>query len=120
MQIGWTSSGDYLHIETRCQPSRIYRSIKIFNDLLLQPKSGSEAYKLCSQVLSQAIGKNLKFSISNFRVTPTVTFSSLMLTAKPNDDVDIKPYRRRIKNILDMPTPKIKEDTLSLRGSWGP
>ena len=46
--MGWTSSGDYLHIETRCLLSGMDRSIKIFNNLLLQPQSGSEAYKLGS------------------------------------------------------------------------
>ena len=94
--MGWTSSGDYLHIETRCLLSGMDRGIKIFNDLLLQPQSGSKAYKLCSQVLSQAIGKNLKFSVSKFKVAPIVTFCSLLLTAKTNGDMDNEPDRKRI------------------------
>merc|ERR1711954_246071 len=40
--MGWTSSGDYLNIETRCLLSRLDRSIKIFDDIFLQPQSESK------------------------------------------------------------------------------
>ena len=119
MPMGWTSSGDYLNIETRCLLSGLDRSIKIFDDLLLQPQSRSKACQLCAKVLSQAIAKNLKFSVSKFRVAPSVTFSGLLLTAKPNGDVDIKPDRKRIEKLLDMPIPRCKEDALSLLGLLG-
>ena len=102
--LGWTSSGDYLNIETRCLLSGLDRSIKIFDDLLLQPQKNSEAYQLCAKVLSQAIAKNLKFSVSKFRVAPSVTFSGLLLTAKPNGDVDIKPDRKMIEKFKEEPS----------------
>ena len=63
LPMGWTGSGDYLHITTRCLLAGLDRSVNIFNDLLLQPQSGSEAYRVAAQVLIQAIGKNLKFSL---------------------------------------------------------
>ena len=51
LPMGWTGSGDYLYITTRAFLSGMDRAINIFDDLLLQPHSGSEAYKLGSQVL---------------------------------------------------------------------
>ena len=119
LPLGWTGSGGYLPIPTRCLLSGMARSINIFDDLLLQPKSSSEPYKLGSQVLSQAISNNLKFSLSKFHVTPSVTFWGFQLTAKPNGDVDIKPDRKRVERLLDMPTPKCKEEAQSLLGLLG-
>ena len=55
LPMGWTGSGDYLHITTRCLLAGLDRSVNIFDDLLLQPQSASEAYKVTVQVLIQAI-----------------------------------------------------------------
>ena len=74
LPMGWTGSGDYLHITTRCLLAGLDRSVNIFDDLLLQPQSASEAYKVTAQVLIQAIGKNLKFSLSKFQIAPCLTF----------------------------------------------
>ena len=119
LPIGWTESGDYLHITSRALLSGMDRSINIFDDLLLQPQSGSEAYKLGSQVLCQAISKNLKFSRSKFHVSPRVTFCGLQLTAKSNGEVDIEPDRGRVERILDLPNPTSKEEVQSLLGLLG-
>ena len=57
LPIGWTGSGNYLHITTRCLLAGLDRSVNIFDDLFLRPQSASEAYRVAAQVLIQAIGK---------------------------------------------------------------
>ena len=56
--MGWTSSGDYLNIKNNCLLAGLDRSIKIFDNVLLQPKSRSEAHALFAEVLTKAISKN--------------------------------------------------------------
>ena len=68
LPMGWTGSGDYLHITTRSLLDGLERSVNIFDNLLLQPQSTSEAYRVAAQVLIQAIGKDLKFSLSKFQI----------------------------------------------------
>ena len=72
LPMGWTGSGDYLHITTRALLSGMDRAINIFGDLLLQPHSGTEAYQLGAKILCQAIQRNLKFSKTEFQVSPEV------------------------------------------------
>ena len=115
----WTGSGDYLHITTRCLLAGLDRSINIFDDLLLQPESGSEAYRMAAQVLIQAIGKNLKFSLSKFQISPCLTFCGLKLTANPDGNVNIEPDQSRVEKILNLPIPDSKEDVQSLLGLLG-
>ena len=53
--MGWTGSGDYLHITTWALLTGMDRAIDIFDDLLMQPHSGTEAYQLGAKILCQAI-----------------------------------------------------------------
>ena len=62
LPMGWTGSGDYLHITTRCLLAGLDRSINIFDDLLLQPESGSEAYRV-AEIFSVQISN---LSLSHF------------------------------------------------------
>ena len=54
--------------------------------------------------------------MSKFKIAPQVTFSGLLVTAQPNEDVSIQPDKRRVEKLLAMPTPSDKEDVLSLLG----
>ena len=86
---------------------------------MLQPQSASEAYKVTAQVLIQAIGKNLKFSLSKFQIAPCLTICGLKLQTNPDGNVDIKPDQSRIDKILNLPIPNSKEDVQSLLGLLG-
>ena len=55
LPMGWTGSGDYLHITTWALLTGMDRAIDIFDDLLMQPHSGTEAYQLGAKILCQAI-----------------------------------------------------------------
>ena len=48
-------------MEIRCILDGLSRSLKIMDDLSLQPKSGTEAHKLCAHMLLKAVEKNWKF-----------------------------------------------------------
>ena len=82
LPMGWTGSGDYLHITTRALLSGMDRAINIFDDLPLQPHSGTEAYQLGAKILCQAIQRNLKFSKTKFQVSPKVVFCGLPLSTQ--------------------------------------
>ena len=88
---GWHESGDWLNVETRCLSAGVSHSLKIMEDLLLQPKSGTEAYKLCAHMLLKAVEKDWKFPKDKFHVSPQVVISGLLLTCTPMGIVSIKP-----------------------------
>ena len=117
--MGWTGSRDYLHITTRALLSDMDRAINIFNEFLLQPHSGTEAYKLGSQILCQAIQKYLKFSHTKLPVSLKVVYCGLQLSTQSNGEVSIQPDRSRIERILDIPCPSSKEEVQSLLGLLG-
>ena len=110
LPMGWTGSGDYLHITTRALLTGMDRAINIFDDLLLQPHSGTEAYQLGAKILCQAIQKNLKFSKTKFQVSPKVVFCGLQLSTQSNGEVSIHPHKSRVDRILNLPWPSSKED----------
>ena len=119
LPMGWTRSGDYLHITTRTLLPGMDRAINIFDDLLLQPHSGTEAYQLGAKILCQAIQRNLKFSKTKFQVSPEVVFCGLQLSTQSNGKVSIQPDKSRIERILDLPCPTSKEEVQSLLGLLG-
>ena len=119
LPVGWIGSGDYLHITTRALLSGMDRAINIFDDLLLQPHSGSEAYKLASHILCQSIKKNLKYSHTKFHVSPKVVFCGLQLSTQSNGEDSIQHDRSRVERILDLPCPTSKEEVQSLLGLLG-
>ena len=58
---GCYESVDWLNIETRCLLASLSRSLKIMDDLLLQPKNGTKAYKLCARTFAK--GNREEFEI---------------------------------------------------------
>ena len=119
LPMGWTGSGNYLHITTRCLLAGLDRSVNIFDDLLLQPQSASEAYRVAAQVLIQAIGKKLKFSLLKFQIAPCLTFCGSKLKTNLDGNIDIKPDQSRVEKILNLPIPNSKEEVQTLLGLLG-
>ena len=75
---GWIESMDILNIHTGALLAGLYGS-SIVDDTLLQPRSATEGYFMCSKILTAAISKNFKFSSSKFLISPCVTFAGLTL-----------------------------------------
>ena len=117
--MGWTGSGDYLHITNRALLSGMDRAINILEDLLLQHYSGTKACKLGSQILCQAIQKNLKFSPTKFQVSSKVVLCGLQLSTHSKGEVSMEPDRAWIERILDLPNQTSKEEVQSLSGLLG-
>ena len=98
-----------------CLLAGLSRSIKNFDVVLLQPKNGTEAYKLCYEILIKAVEKNLKFSKTKFYIV----FSGLLLTCTSGGTVGIKPDPKHTDKLLSFQTPFCKEDIQSLVGMLG-
>ena len=74
---------------------------------------------MAAQVLIQAIGKNVKFSLSKFQIAPCLTFCGLKLKTNRDENVDIKRDQSRVEKILNLPIPNSKEEVQSLLGLLG-
>ena len=85
------------------------RAAKIIDDLLLMPKSLTDAYHDRALVLQAAISKNFKFSPDKFLISPQATFSGLSLSSSPSGDVAILPDLGRISEFINLKTPQNKE-----------
>ena len=113
---GHHDAGDQLHVKTRELLAGVDRAAKIIDDLMLMPRSLTDAYRDGALVLQSAISKNFKFSAEKFLISPQVTFSELSLSSSPSGDVVKLPDMDQISEFINLKSPTTEEESQSLLG----
>ena len=74
---------------------------------------------MTAKVMISAIKDNFKFSIEKFHIGPSTIFAGLSLVTSASGKVTIKPDPNRVRQLLSLPSPRCKQDVLTLIGMLG-